>query len=153
MSTAPVGEYTEQQWSTELQASGIEIKFPTGPFSFGTILPCPNCKTVGFYGARLNTSPEGKILRKYRACKFCGLWQEAWGHIFNERGGEAYRCIHLVCTKCGTYNWTIANRNKACDHCGGKSEVTDWPSDNPGHPFNQYKEVIARMLSESSEQA
>ena len=66
------GKYTEKQWNDEMKAPGIVIQFSSGPFSFGTTLPCPHCKTIGFYGPR-KSPVEGETTRKYRACKFCGF--------------------------------------------------------------------------------
>jgi len=142
-----ISKYPEEKWAEEMDAKGIIFTFNNG-YSFGGPLSCPSCKTIGFYGPRANTSPDGNIIRKYRACKFCGLWQESWGHIFDERGGNAYRCIHLLCVKCGTYNWTIANPNKKCENCGGDSRVVDWPSDDPSHPYNGIKKQFLQLLED-----
>ena len=144
-----IGEYTEDQWFAEMQAPGIVISLPNGSsWSFGTILPCPQCKTVGFYGPR-KYPLEGEVKRKYRACKFCGFWQEAWGFVYDRRGGDHYRCIALRCTNknCNAFNYTENNLNKLCENkkCKSKTKISKWPSDDPNHEFQEYKESINRM--------
>lgn len=144
-----ISECTEDQWAEEMKADAIIIKKPDGSsFPFGRKLPCPCCQTVGFYGPRVSPSLEAPT-RKYRACKFCGFWQEVWGDGYNSRGGAAYRCIHLTCTneKCKTPNWTAANEGKSCDVCKNPTVVSKWASDDTEHPFHQIKEAIISSLN------
>lgn len=132
-----IEDYTEQQWAEEIEASGVAIKIPGFPlFEYGTTLPCPKCKTVGFYGARIAGS-EGYNPRKYRACKFCGLWQEASGEARNRLGTKAYRCIAIYCPNGHIYDWRMPEIKDFgnCPVCQTKLEITDWASDNPNHPF------------------
>ena len=56
-------EYTEDEWAEESYALGAERADP---------VPCPRCKRTGFYGPRA-------LEAKYRACRFCGFFQEV-GH-------------------------------------------------------------------------
>lgn len=136
-------EYTEQQWKEEIKAPGITINFSEGPFAFGTILPCPLCKTVGFYGPRIS-GKEGENPRKYRACKFCGLWQEASGNAREKLGPKAYRCIAIRCPKEHIYDWRMPEITNFgnCQVCQSPLEKTDWAFDNPSHPFQKIKEAI-----------
>jgi hypothetical protein len=134
--------YTEAQWQEEIKAPGVTINFPEGPFAFGTILSCPLCRTVGFYGPRIS-GKEGENPRKYRACKFCGLWQEAVGEARERLGPKAYRCTAVVCTN-GHYNWVMPEIKKfgKCEFCQGEYNETQWAIENPSHPFQKIKEAI-----------
>ena len=136
-------ECSEAQWAEEMEARGIVFTLSNG-YSFGGSLPCPNCKTIGFYGPRRNP-PEGEIIRKYRACKFCGFWQEVWGSGYNDRGGKAFRCVALYCTTCDAYDWTLpkdVEDYKSCSTCHNQFKRIDWASDNPNHVFNEIKRQI-----------
>lgn len=135
--------YTEKQWEEEMNVLPAEIQPGS---AFGRILPCPWCKTVGFYGPRKSVEQE-KITRKYRACKFCGFWQEVWGEVYNEIGGKPYRCIHFYCDRCqriDTYNWTMPEAKSIghCPRCDAENKKTKWASDNPNHPFHKLKEIL-----------
>lgn len=138
-------KYTEKQWENEMKAPPVVLFLPHENVTIilGTTLPCPNCKTVGFYGARRN--PEKEITRKYRACKFCGFWQEAWGEVYNKRGGKPYRCRAVYCEKCrtlDTYLWHLPWAGLGCcPKCSAESKETDWASDNPNHPFRNSRRV------------
>ena len=113
--------------------------------TYGTVLPCPNCKTIGFYGAKKYPS-SGEITRKYRACKFCGLWQEAWGNVYNRRsgGGKPYIITHSTCTneQCKSPNWTEYNLNKLCESCNTKTKLSSWALNDSTDIFHRFKEEI-----------
>jgi len=82
------GAYTEKQWGKEMQlAEFCGRHSPLGSCN----LECPSCHEAGFYGPRKIENDKGEIARKYRACKWCGFWQEAWGDVFDTKGGDAYR--------------------------------------------------------------
>ena len=141
-------EYTEEVWLEEVQTPEIVLKFPGGDFAFGTILPCPDCHTVGFYGARLERRQDGD--RKYRACKFCGFWQEASGYLRNEPfpGAQPYRCIMVRCDSCRLYDWRFPEGFKpgTCPTCRVEMVRTPWPTEDHQHSFNKLREDIKRLL-------
>ncbi len=139
-------KYTEKQWEEEMKISLSSFcggqHWPAGSCT----IPCPRCGTVGFYGPR-GSSSNG---RKYRACKFCGFWQEAWGSVYDERGGKPYRCITVYCDKCqtsNTYNWHLPETQKFgyCPRCHTELKKTKWASDNSSHPFHKIKEQMDRI--------
>ena len=135
--------YTEKQWHDELRAQDA-------PFGIGKALPCPKCGVVGFYAPKITLDESRNVTRKYRACKYCGIWQEAWGEVFDERGGGAYRCIATIC-QCpypSKYDWQDYKQPdiKTCGNCHAEKEQTQWASDNPSHPFRQIRDEIARLL-------
>src|SRR5262245_28286299 len=123
-------EYSENQWTKE-----------TRLVSLGRCLRCPDCKTLGFYGPRTNGQR-----RRYRALKFCGFWQEAGGCVSLERGGEAYRCVHVYCDKCGTYDWRFPwqrDWGSCTGDCGNANlRQIKWAAEDPAHPFNEMKRRI-----------
>ncbi len=135
-------EFTEEQWESEMQSPGIQVELTSGPFSFGKSLPCPVCEVVGFYGPRV----AGQ--RKYRACKFCGFWQEVPKEPLTIWGNKGYRCTHIYCPNGHEYDWVHPNINefRNCKTCNAKLEKTDWASDNPNHPFQNIKLVITNFL-------
>lgn len=128
--------YKLKQWEKEMKISSFcgGQHWPAGSCT----IPCPKCGVVGFYGPRGDTSG-----RKYRACKFCGFWQEV--------GGKPYRCITVYCDKCqtsDTYNWHIppwTQGSEYCPKCHAQLKQTKWASDNPSHPFHKIKEQMDRM--------
>ncbi len=141
---AGVREYTEKKWEEETKAPESMVLLPSGPFPF-RILACPQCNIVGFYGPR--KAQEGEGTRKYRACKFCGFWQEASGTVRDERGGEPYRCVAIRCDKCQAYDWQVpwASEIKRCETCGAEMKKIDWASDDPKHPFIKIRDQIAQV--------
>jgi hypothetical protein len=143
-----LAHYTESLWEQEMKSGqGIEILFSDGRrISFGTNLPCPDCKTVGFYGPRLIKEGE-TITRKYRACKFCGFWQEAAGAVLIDHGSKPYRCNHFYCDKCGNYGWRSPwnEGNEICP-CGAEMRRATWPVEDPQHWFNKIKQQALGTL-------
>lgn len=138
-----IQECPESQWAQEMKAEPIVFQNQNGQFGLGKSIPCPNCKTVGFYGPRVSPALEAPT-RKYRACKFCGFWQEVWGDGYDKRGGKPYRCIHLTCKNenCRTPNWTAANEGKSCDMCHSSTIVSKWATDDSSHPFHKLKALV-----------
>lgn len=139
-------KYTEKRWEEELIKTA---KTQCGGSHWGAgscVIPCPECGTVGFYAPRGSVSSE----RKYRACKFCGFWQEAWGSVYNERGGDPYRCTTVYCDKCrtpDTYNWHLpwTQGFGNCSKCQSPLKETKWASDDLNHPFHKIKEEMDRI--------
>jgi hypothetical protein len=137
-----MSEYTEEQWFEEMKAPSIVFHFSGGPFAFGTTLRCPDCKTIGFYGARLERR-ENDVDRKYRVCKFRGFAEELTGYAYEDSGGKPYRLIMLHCTTCGTYNWKVPwGAFPNC--CGRVMHEVKWPTEDPSHPFHEFKKQIVQ---------
>ena len=143
--------YTEQNWEDDMRINKFCGEHANW-FSSGCTLPCPQCRSVGFYGPKVTADDSGKITRKYRACKFCGFWQEAWGNVFNERGGESYRCIIVRCNNCAekggfSYDWQTpwAYEPQSWSVCHTTMEQAQWASDDPNHSFHQLKEQMDEL--------
>ena len=141
-------QFTEKEWEEEMKKSYFCRKhWPTGSCT----MPCPNCKTVGFYGPRGREDESGNVPRKYRACKFCGFWQEAFGPIYDERGGKPYRCVMVKCFHCHThdyaYDWRLPWQDDwgECEDCKSKLKQVSWPTEDPTHPFHQWKVEMIRI--------
>ncbi|MBI2042718.1 MAG: hypothetical protein HYT21_03175 [Candidatus Nealsonbacteria bacterium] len=132
-------EYTEKQWEEEMRLS-VFCGHHTDSFHNGCILQCPKCGEVGFYGPRID--PDSK---KYRACKFCGWWQEVQGEEGrNINNGEPYRCKHFCCDQCGVYDWGITDNLRFCPK-GHETKKIDWASDDPNHHFHQLKKDMDQI--------
>ena len=86
------------------------------------------------------TDSKGEMTRKYRACKFCGFWQEAAGEVWKERGGKPYRCVHIACKMCGIFDWKVpwGKDFGKCPKCSKEFQKIDWAVDNPSHYFNDF---------------
>jgi hypothetical protein len=144
-----VGAYTEQHWDADMRAPACSLEIPgTPPVEF-CALACPVCATIGFYGPRQAPGPgQGPVTRKYRACKFCGLWQEAWGDVYDERGGTPYRCMAFVCERCQCRSWRDPQQpgNEPCPACHIDMTPTTWAVDDPTHPFWPLVDLIAQAL-------
>ena len=128
--------YTTSQWEKEMDLNKFCGKHPNWFYS-GCTIPCPSCQSVGFYGPKRTENEITKeITRRYRACKFCGLWQEV--------NGEPYRCIALYCNSCVAFDWTAPKDEKDYKDCkcGSKYKKTVWASDDQNHPFHKMKEQI-----------
>src|SRR3989338_1917322 len=123
-----IDEYTEIQWAEEMKADKIIF----WARAIGTTFPCPSCRKIGFYAPiqypTVVKTPE-EIIRKYRACKFCGFWQDVKGYPGTRREGKSFHCVPLRCTnpKCKTFNYTAEenNLNKPCENCGTKCEESE----------------------------
>lgn len=141
-----VGEYIEEQWEKEMQMMSALYCGKHHNFGLGCcLLPCPRCNTFGFYGPRV-LYENGEIIRKYRACKFCGLWQEAFGKDKNAHGGKAYRCVAVFCDFCGIYNWQTpwgGFEPGGCPRCHKKTIRINWASDDPNHLFHTWKNTMS----------
>jgi len=121
--------YTEKQWIEEMLwqrhcGQSHEI--------YGSCnLECPSCHEIGFYGPRMlphPLNPGDKITRMYRACKWCGLLQEAWGSVLDDdpRKGNPYKsCFrrHKKCRRGVELNLaTFYPEGVPCDDCGENVE-------------------------------
>src|SRR5437879_4151754 len=98
-------QYDEAHWQQEMLLS-----------QFGGCLTCPNCHTLGFYNPRRGI--QDGVDRLYRACKFCGFWQEAKGPVFEKYGPASYFCRMFHCEACspkfpfGFYDWRFPKETK-----------------------------------------
>ena len=123
--------YTSEQWGKEM----VRVQLCNHSKLGSCLIPCPWCNIIGFY------SPRVARERKYRACKFCGWWQEV-------DGGEPYRCIALYCDACGIYDWTQPKEEKDfkfCEKCKQQYKTFLWAIDYPEHPFWEGKKELYRM--------
>jgi len=136
-------KFTEQDWKEEMD----KINFCRKHEGFGSCnLSCPDCGTISFYGPR-GRKEEG-FPRKYRACKFCGFWQEAFGKVFDERGNKPYRCNMILCNNCSTYSWREpwSKIFGHCENCSSEDlKQVKWPTEDASHPFNKIKAEIERI--------
>lgn len=139
-------EYSIDQWEKDIENNRFCGKHPNW-FHSGCNLECPRCHSFGFYGPKESFDSKGKRDRKYRACKFCGFWQDIWGNVFNERGSEPYRCIHVCCGKCGIYDWKVpwAEELGKCEKCGDPFQKIKWAVDDPKHTFLKNKEIMDQL--------
>lgn len=146
--------YEEQDWLEEWSKATYRIQMPNGQMAelgLGTSnLTCPRCKTIGFYGPRIDPPiwpASMPINRKYRACKFCGLWQDVPGYPGTRKEGKIFDCLPIRCSGCKTFQWTEYNSNKPCEKkCGGVCKEDKWPTDNLGHEFHKTKAEIYKLL-------
>jgi hypothetical protein len=69
-------------------------------------LPCPRCGNSEDYGARQSVLAD-RSFRRYRACKRCGMFQEADGH------SAPYQTVLLV-HECGEH----LGADSQCRSCG-----------------------------------
>jgi hypothetical protein len=137
---------TEKEWEKEMQSNKFCGKHNNW-FHSGCFLACPQCKSLGFYGPKLTKNDAGEIVRKYRACKFCGFWQEVRGKVKDARGCEPYRCIHVYCDKCGTYDWQEPwlSKLRSCQKCSNETKKIEWAIDDPNHHFHSLKKIMDKI--------
>ena len=131
-------EYTEKQWGEEMKISSSSFcggnHWPAGSCT----IPCPQCGVAGFYGPRIDSDSK-----KYRACKFCGWWQEGRGA--GRKGSvQPYRCTHFYCDQCKEYGWTMTDNPVYCSKHHEMRKI-DWASDDPKHPFHKIKEQMDKI--------
>ena len=144
--------YTEENWQEEIDfdAANPPAAFWTGDryYAFGGRIPCPKCRTVGFYSPR--REPEtGEPKRKYRVCKFCGFAEELTGYAYEDSGKRPYRWIMVHCGPCsplvrfGMYNWKVPwGAPVECGNCKNTMQEVKWPNEDPNHPFHEWKRQI-----------
>ena len=130
-------KYTEKQWEEEMRLG----QFCGRHAAFGSCnLECHSCHEVGFYGPREIRS-EG---RKYRACKWCGFWQEAVGPVFDYRGGASYPCSIRVHKSCGEEgSWGTAGEGLWCEKC--KDNVIELGAHKDDPNFQKIKEDMDKI--------
>ena len=112
-------KYTQEQWKEEMEKTATCSHSNYGSCS----IACPWCEITGFYGPRDDFNG-----RHYRACKFCGWWQEV-------DGDEPYRCTAVQCLDCLHADAHKVFEGQACRKCGSKNKVQiPWPIDHKEHP-------------------
>ena len=112
-------EYGLADWTAEVTALHVARQAPP---------QCPKCGRTGFYGPRWDART-----RRYRACKFCGLWQDVSRppHLVIR-----YECHHADGSSVA--DWKEPQESWTCPVCRrnlGPSEAVPWPVDVPGHPW------------------
>lgn len=111
--------YTDADWHAENQTL----------LAGGNPPPCPRCGRRGFYAPRW-AEPD----RHYRACKFCGFWQNV--------DSPPHEIIRYECTghdHC-VADWKEPHESWACPICGTSYTPTaavPWPAHNPKHCWNK----------------
>jgi len=91
--------------------------------------PCPCCRRRGFYAPRADDEA-----RRYRACKFCGFWQDV------EK--EPHEIIRYECRDADHWmaDWKEPHEAWQCPRCGEQSNPADavpWPADDTSHWWHQ----------------
>lgn len=87
-------------------------------------LACPKCKRTGFYSARDDHPLDPS--RPYRACCFCGFWQDA--------GKDPVDALMLECH--GHSVIRPVGARWACPTCGkgpDEDSIKPWPNDDKKH--------------------
>ena len=130
-------KYTEEQWEEEMR----KMRFCGGHQAFGSCnLECPSCHEIGFYSPREIKSES----RKYRACKWCGFWQEAVGPVFDHRGGDPYLGSIRIHKSCGEEgSWGTAGEGLWCEKC--MDNVVEKGAHREDLAFRQIKEIMDKI--------
>lgn len=135
-----IGYFTEADWQREFEsATPLQGRRDDGTVMppMGSDIPCPVCGVTGFYGPRIEET-DGKPERLYRACKFCGFWQEASGELRDSFGGQPYWCFSVYCGTCFFLDWRFPEMAAGnCEHCGCPVREVPWAIDAVEHPFNR----------------
>lgn len=90
---------------------------------------CPQCLRRGFYAPRF-AAPN----RRYRACKFCGFWQDV--------GKPPQKIVRFECHHpdgTAVADWKEPTESWTCPKCRrafSPGEAVPWPADNPSHSWN-----------------
>lgn len=125
--------YSEADWQAENTAlqQGVDPQ------------PCPKCRCTGFYSTRCAEPLAGKTEpRHYRACKFCGFWQDVDAAAVPHRA-TAHGCAGWPKPAGASWVWWVAptDTTYACPNktCGQQVIVAQTlvpiPADDPQHPW------------------
>jgi hypothetical protein len=114
----PSFTYTFEDWQNELHALR----------DGGDPAPCPRCGRRGFYEPKW-AEPN----RYYRACKFCGFWQNV--------GEDPMNVIRYECRAPDHWSadWKVATEAWSC-MCGRTftpDQRVSWPVNDKGHWWNE----------------
>jgi predicted RNA-binding Zn-ribbon protein involved in translation (DUF1610 family) len=118
-------DYSESVWRWEQQVieSGAEP------------LPCPKCGRTGFYGPRTR-----RWHRNYRACRFCGFWQDLDDKAKYCRS-VVHGCSRWPHVAGAPYIWWVLPGQRAftCPYCMAEVRVESAEVNNPyfnrSHPW------------------
>jgi hypothetical protein len=125
MATRP---YTEDDWDSEIAALFSERGRPR---------KCPQCRRSGFYGPR-----EAEGSRRYRACKFCGFWQDVGGPPVTNQP-TVHGCEQWPEVAGAAYIWWVRpdETTYTCPYCGAEVRVEEAlitaPANDSSHPWWQ----------------
>lgn len=127
--------YTLSEWEAEVQAL----------IAGGDPPPCPCCGRRGCYEPKF-ASPD----RRYRACKFCGFWQNVGERPMQVNRYECRAPDHSVA------DWKVPTESWTCPGCGSTyrpEQSVAWPADDPAHEWNEVptagtQEALRRFWSE-----
>jgi len=91
--------------------------------------PCPCCNCRGFYAPRADDSG-----RRYRACKFCGFWQNV--------GSPPHEIIRYECRGSNHWvaDWKGPHESWTCPRCGEvyrPEQAAAWPADDVSHWWHE----------------
>ena len=112
--------YSLDEWQRDLDALRANSDPP----------PCPCCSRRGFYEPKW-AEPN----RHYRACKFCGFFQNVDDAPYDVIRYECRDPNHDVVA-----DWKVPTETWTCTLCGRlylPVQHVPWPADDPLHPWNQ----------------
>lgn len=118
--------YTEDDWDSEMAALFSE---GGGPGS------CPSCTRSGFYGPREAEGP-----RRYRACKFCGFWQDV-GQPPVTNKATVHNCEEWPAVAGAAYIWWVRpdEDSYSCPYCAAEVRIDEAfvtaPAQDSSHPW------------------
>ncbi|NIM50357.1 MAG: hypothetical protein GTN62_09365 [Gemmatimonadales bacterium] len=119
------GTYTQRDWTRDHHAT-VAGANPE---------PCPKCGRMGFYGPRARSGDQ-----YYRACRFCGFWQEVGGEpqYFEP---TVHGCGSWPSVAGAPYIWWVHRDATAyvCPYCERDVDVKSHEARNPylhrDHPW------------------
>ena len=118
--------YSPGDWAADMVALHIRNAQPQ---------PCPRCGRTGFYGPR-----HDGAARMYRACKFCGFWQDVGGQVVPHTA-TVHNCSQWPDVAGAKYIWWVSPLEKSyrCPYCGTQVDVASStvpkPIDDQNHPW------------------
>ena len=123
--------YTTADW----QAENTALQHGVDP------QPCPSCGRTGFYSTRRADPPSGRTMRRlYRACKFCGFWQDVDADPVRHRA-TAHTCLGWPKPAGASYIWWVRPDESSyeCPYCRQQVTVAaalvSIPAEDTQHPW------------------
>lgn len=98
--------------------------------------PCPKCRTIGFFGPRI------RPFCQYRACRFCGFWQDV-DQDPEYRLPTVHGCLNWPVIAGAPYIWWVPVHadTYACPFCPEDVERSAAKAANPffvrSHPWGK----------------
>ena len=126
--------YSAGDWAAEMVALHITRAPPA---------PCPHCGRTGFYGPRHDGAS-----RMYRACKFCGFWQNV-GQPVVPHSATVHDCAGWPTVAGARYIWWVSplERTYNCPYCKTQVDVPSAtvpkPVDDGAHPWAQMPQGLS----------